>query len=700
MSPRHMIKFSIATILAAAASQAVATEAAAPPDTSEWACSACPFDKGGQADVTAGAIYGDGANAASGRFTGIDRQSTYIDAASHASYVNEKGQFASYSLDNLGLDSRTGTVKFGRYGHYDVALKYDGQPFRRYDTAVTPFSGGMSQTLPSEWTAAGSTLGMTELDAALHDVKIGTLRKTYGVSGRWFPHSGMQLFASFERQNKSGTQIVGAGFLTQALQLAAPVNFQTDTFEVGAAWSGKGGSLRISAADSKFRNDDPLLTFQNPYLSLVENLASVPNGAVSRPPENEARSVNITGSITLPLNSSVSFATGFSTIKQSAALVPVTSQPDALPPAEGFDGDVRLQHYALTLGSRPWSRLHLHGRIAYDERGDYGNAMALTQYLTDLVAGPTVTTPRFDFVRVRVDGGADVRLSKYTSIGVGGDRVEINRTQQLVRHTEDGRTYGKVKWAPGAGFALTLKGGAAHRDARGIDLTYLPVGQNPLVSMFNLSNRDREFGDLDMVWSPNEKLSITLQGSLNNDKYGRSVMGLLEGREQRGAGSITWSPNEKLSLYIDGGYQSRETLQAGAYSTASASWEAKINDKFRNIGGGLKYSAERWEYAIDVAHATSVGETSSGLVGGLAPFPELNARYDNARVTVGYTATERLGVRLRYVYQKYSSLDWALDGVGPATVPNLLAMGYGPDHYNASVLGLSFTYKYGTLASP
>lgn len=700
MSPRHMIKFSIAAVLAAAASQALADDAAAPPDTSGWTCSACPFDKGQQADVSAGAIYADGANAASGRFTGLDRQSTFIDLAAHGTYANDKGQFANYALDNLGLDSRSGSVKFGRYGHYDVALKYDGQPFRRYDTAVTPYSGGSAQTLPADWTAAGTPAGMTGLDAALHGVDIGTLRKTYGVAARWFPGHGLQLFASFDRQDKSGTQLVGASFLTQSVQLAAPVNYKTDTLEVGVAWSGHGTAWRFSASDSKFRNDDPLLTFQSPYLSFFEGVPTGTIGGLSRPPENEARSWNFTASAALPMNTSASMVMGSSTLLQSAALLPVTAQPDALPPSEAFDGNVRLTHFGATVGSRPWSRLHLHGRAAYDERSDHGTTLALTQYLTDLVAGPTVTTPRFDFQRIRLDGGADVRVSSSTTIGIAADRVEIDRTQQLVAHTEDGRTYGRVKWTPGGGFAVTLKGGAAHRDARGVNLSYLPVGQNPLLSMFNLSNRDREFGDIDVVWSPGEKLSITLQASANNDHYGRSVLGLLDGKERRGAANISWTPNEKVSFYVDAGYQTRNTLQAGAYSPSSATWQAEIRDRFRNLGAGLKYTNEKWNYAIDVAHATSVGETSSGLVNGLAQFPDLNATYDNARVSVGYAATERLAVRVRYVYQNYSSLDWALDGVGPATANNLLAMGVGPDHYNASIFGLSFTYRYGTPASP
>jgi MtrB/PioB family decaheme-associated outer membrane protein len=697
MSPRQMLKISIATVLAVASAQVLAGEGTPPPDTSEWKCSACPFDKGYQADVTVGAIHADGANAASGRFTGIDKQKTYVDAGAQGTYAGDNGQFATYTLDNLGLDSRSGAIRFGRYGQYDVGLKYDGIPNRRYDSTVTPFSGGADQTLPTDWVAAGSTAGMTDLAAALHTVDIGTLRKTYGIAGRWMPGHGITLFGSFERQDKTGSQILGAGFLTQALQLAAPVSFKTDTFEVGAAWSGNDVAWRFSASDSKFRNDDLLLTFQNPYLSLLEG---APNGAVSLAPENDARSWNFALSAALPMHSSVSIAAGTSKLTQSSPLAPVTAQPGALPPEGAFEGDVRLSHLAATLGSRPWSRVHVHGRVALDSRTDDGTAMSLVQYLTDYVAGPTVTTPRFDFKRVRVDGGVDLKVLNSLTVGVAGDRIEIDRTQQLVAHTEDGRTYGRVKWTPGHGFTLTVKGGAAHREARDVDLTYLPFGQDPRVAMFNVSNRDREFGDADASWSLGDKFSIALQGSVTHDDYRRSQLGLLSGRERRAAATVTWTPTEALSFYVDGGYQKRDTRQAGAYSPTSAIWEASISDRFQNAGAGARYTAERWNGQLDLAHAKSVGATAVGLSGMLAGYPDVSPTFDSARFTLGYAATERLNVRIRYVYQNYAALDWAADGVTPTTALNLLALGAASGTYNTNILGLSFNYKFGGKAAP
>jgi MtrB/PioB family decaheme-associated outer membrane protein len=694
-----MMKISIASVLAAASAQALAGEAAAPPDTREWTCSACPFDKGYQADVSAGVIYATGANAASGRFTGIDRETAYVDAGARGAYVKDDGTFATYALNDLGLDSRSGAIKFGRYGHFDVALTYDGLPNRRYDTTMTPFSGGAVQTLPDTWVQAGSTAGMTDLAADLNPARIGTLRKNYGLAGRWMPGHGLALFASFDRQDKTGTQIVGASFMTQAMQLAAPVDFKTETIEVGAAWAGNGLAWRFSASDSKFKNDQPVLTFMNPYLPLEEYLSGPAVGAISRAPENEARSWNFTVSAALPFNSSASIAAGTTTLKNHSALLPVNTQPDALPPSEGFDSNIRLTHIALTLASHPWSRVNAHGRVAYDNREDLGNALALEQFLTDIAPGPTVVTPRFGFKRIRLDGGIDVRLLKSVTVGVAGDRVEIEREQQLVRHTEDGRTYGRLKWTPGYGVTIVAKGGAGHKQARGVDLTYLPFGQDPRVAMYNLANRDRDFGDLDANWAISDKLTFGVQGSVTNDRYGRSVLGLLNGRERRGAATLTFVPTEQWSFYVDGGWQTRETKQAGAFSATSATWDAAIMDRFTNIGAGTKYTGEKCSLGIDLAQAKSIGETSVGLIGALAGYPDLRTRFNSAKVTLGCAATERLSVKFRYAYQNYAAYDWAMDGVGPATSLNLLALGADSGSYNTNIFGLSFGYRFGGTAS-
>jgi MtrB/PioB family decaheme-associated outer membrane protein len=694
MSSRELVRISIATLIATAS---VAARAEAPaPDTSSWKCESCPFFKGYDAEATAGAIGAHRANASYGRYNGLDRDKTYGDFGADGQWRSGDGNFASYRLDDLGLDSRSGALRIGHEGSYDIGLNYDGQPFRRYDTTVSPFVGA-ALSLPAGWVAAGSTSGMTRLAASLATVDIGTLRKTYGIDGRWLLNPHVSLSASFRREDKTGKEILGASFLTQAMQLPAVVDYQTDTVEVAAAWSAADTAWRLALSNSKFKDQNAALAFANPYLPLVPGATT---GQLALAPDNEARQASLTGSVALPYRSSVSLSLGYTELKQDAALLPASALPGATAPAGGFDGKVRLTHYGASLGSHPLSRLSLHGRIAYDERKDRSGALTIAEVVTDAVPGATVTTPRYDYERLRLDGGADYRLWRWLTVGVGGDRVEINRTQQVVRHTEDGRTYGKIRLAPVSSFSMTLKGGFAHRQARDIDLTLLPPGENPALGIYNLSNRDRDFFQLDTTWDPTAGVSIAVAGTFANDVYRHSLLGLREGRERRVDSTLSFAPVEQLTLYVDGGYQSRATEQAGQFSSASAPWQALLKDRFWNLGLGGHYATGRWDVAVDYAHAASAGATGVGPVGFPGAFPDLKTRYDNARLAVGYAVSGALRLRLRYVYQNYAALDWALDNVLPATIPNLLALGAPADSHNVSLVALSFSYRFGAVAPP
>lgn len=695
MSPRTTLRILFAALLAAPATMALA-DAPAAPDTSNWKCDSCPFAKGYEADATLGAIEPSKANAAYGRYTGLDQNHGYVDADAHGNYRNDSGAYAEYQLDDLGLDSRTGRVTLGQDGRYSVSLSYAGQPHRVYDGTVTPYQGAGSPTLPSAWVASGSTAGMTDLASSLHGVDIGTIRKSAGLDARGILGSGFAVFGSVEHETKRGNDIVGMPFLVQSAQVASAIDYETNTVEAGVSWAGKTASARFAVSDSKFKDAWSAMGIQNPFTPFVPSAAY---GVRALAPDNEARQASLTGSTTLPGNTSASLAVSLSELRQDQGLLPTSTLPGATVPGS-FDGKVNLAHYGATIGSRPVNGLSLHGRIAYDKRTDDSTPLTLAQVVTDEVAGPTLTTPRYNYERTRADGGADYRVLRWLTVGIAADRLEVNRTNQVAAHTEDGRTYAKVKVAPLEGLAVTLKGGSAHRQARGIDLSLLPPNENPLLAIFNLANRDRDFFELDSSWTPVETVSVGLQGLFANDEYRRSVLGLLSGRERRLGATLGWTPAESLSFYADGGYQTRTTLQAGEFSSASALWEAAIKDRYWTGAAGGRYTIKKWELSADFAHAISAGDSAVGVVGLLGAYPQLRTRYDSAGLTVGYAVNTALKARVRYVYQNFATDDWALDNVGPSTVSNLLSLGAPAATYNVNLVALSFTYKFGSEAAP
>ena len=55
---------------------------------------------------------------------------------------------------------------------------------------------------------------------------------------------------------------------------------------------------------------------------------------------------------------------------------------------------------------------------------------------------------------------------------------------------------------------------------------------------------------------------------------------------------------------------------------------------------------------------------------------------------------DNLSITGSYQYEHYDSQDWRLDTVGPATVPNLLALGAQPPNYSLSVFRVALQYRF------
>jgi MtrB/PioB family decaheme-associated outer membrane protein len=673
------------------------------PDTSSWKCEQCPFLQGYEGEAEAGASYASGANASYGRYTGIDHTGPYVDAEGQGQFRREDGTYASYDLEHLGLPSREGNLEGGREGAYELRVSYDGQPTRLYDAAVTPFQGlGQSMFgLPSNWVYAGSTAGMTQLKSSLAPIDLGWDRNTVSVLGKLFASPSWTLDAEFSRQEKDGTDFTSASFLTQAVQLPEPIDYVTNSFSAGATWAGHMASLRLSYSGSWFEDDSNSLTFANPYLPFV---AGSTQGRLALPPSNNLQQLAATGNVQLPwLATTLSYTASVGRMQQNDPFLPVSTLPGATVPAPGsLDGDVHVSHYALGVASRPLPKLSVHGNATYDGRDDETQPLGFDYVVTDTFPGGTAITPRYSEDRVRLDGGADYSLLHWLRVGVGGEFLDNHYGPgQVLTHLQDAESWGRASINPIAGLSFMLKGGDGLRKTSPFDSAALPPGENPLVRDSNFAPRDRVFYSLMSSWSATPTLTWMLEGSFANDNYPLSPLGLKSEHERSASTTLAWSPNDKLSAYVEAGYQRLLADQAGYTGAATAPWQVTDADRFWNAGVGGRWAAsERWSFNADYIHAPSYSDTDT-LLGGLAQvFPQNSSRLDTLRITTTYQRSAALQIHLRYTYEQYNSNDWALDGVEPSTLPNLLALGLQPYQHTVSLFALTVRYQFGTSAAP
>jgi MtrB/PioB family decaheme-associated outer membrane protein len=679
--------------------------AAAPPDTSGWTCSQCSFIQGSSGDIEAGVLAASGANASFGRYTGIDRNGAYADVGGSGQTRRDDGTYASAELANLGLPSRQGEVLAGREGVFQLRLSYDGQPSRLYDDAVSPYQGhGGNLALPVGWVPAASTAAMTSLAGSLTTRDIQSDRTTVALAGRYLANPAWTLFGEFRHEEKDGTGLTSGSFLTEAVQLPQPINTVTDSLEAGAAWASRIASLRVSYNGSWFDQRIDSLTFTNPYLPIVPGSTT---GQLALPPSNSLQELTASATLKLPWWATTLTGTGsLGRMLQNAPFLPVSTLPGAATLTPGsLDGDVHVSHYALGLGSRPLPKLSVRGNAVYDGRDDRTAPLTFGYIVTDTFPGGTVTTPRFGEDRTRLDGGADYALWRWLRLGVGGQFQENHYAPgQVLNHSQDVESWGRGTLGPLAGVSVTLKAGNGLRKTSTFDTAVLPAGENTQLLAYDYAPRDRVFTTVTASWAATATITWTIEAFEANDDYRSSTLGLQSAHDRRASTTLTWTPHPTLSAYLNGGYQRLFTLQSGATGVVSSPWQLHDTERYWNLSAGGRWDVSpRWSVGLDALHAPSY-EVTDSLLGGLAqPFPQDWTKLDTLYLSLGYQWTPAWRVRLRYVHEAYNSSDWALDGVGPATLSNVLALGLQPWRDNVNIVALTFRYSFdaqGARAKP
>ncbi len=676
---------------------------AAAVDTSEWTCSSCPFQKEYEATAEIGAGYVSDDSAKFGEWNGLDRKGAWGIAGWQGGSRGEGGGWWRYEATELGLDTREAALAAGIERVGRVEIHYDGALHRDLDTAVTPFahSGAGRLLLPAGWVRAGSTAGLTRLGASLSPLRTGIERRTLGAAlEAWFGGK-FELRADARRQEHRGTALGYVNLLTSATALPLPVDSVTDIVELQGSWRWASGFLRLSGLLSDYANDIPAVTFDNPFTPLAPDTVL---GRISQAPDNQAWQLALDGQLRMPLDGVLSWRYAEGSIEQDDAFLPASTSAvlGVAPPRTRLDGKVDTSHHRLGISLRPTDRIHGRASYRYDRREDRTPPLTLAYVVGDSIAGGTATTQRYSYERSRLDASGEIRLFDWLRLGGGAEREVLERTGQDVGRMVETRTWGSLRFTPYAKLQIDAKAGDSFR--RADDPGTLPQAgnDNPLLRKYHLANRNRDFGQAQLSWAPFESVVLSVDALLASDDYARSPLGLQQSDDRRFTGVLSWSARENLTLYLSGGLQRIESLQTGQETSAGqpVGWTARHEDRFRTAGGGLQWRDrdDRWRLTLDYLQARSEGRievASDSPLAASGALPELNVDADLLRASLGYRFSERLQLRLHYAWEDYDSADWALDGVAPATISNVL--GAGPAAYRHSVhaVGLSFRWRFG-----
>lgn len=673
-----------------------------PVDTSKWKCKFCPFEEAGftgQLDIGVGYVSDDSYKF--GEYNGLYKQGAYFIGDADLRVRGEDAKYWDIRATNLGLDSRSISIEGGKQGSYKLLFSYDELPHYISDSTVTPFLGVGSNnlTLPASWVRGTSTATMTDLSNSLHDQNLETKRKRLGLGATLIASGNWQYAVNFRRESREGTQAVGSSFFFNSAQLVMPVEYVTQQIDVSASYARDKLQAKFAYYGSLFSDDNTALTWQNPYSSAN----GADSGQLALPPDNEfhqimaslgydvSEKVRATGEIALGrMTQNANFLAP--TVNTSLA-----GYPFALP-RNSLDGEVDTTNVNLKLASTLTPDLRMNLAYIYNGHDDKTPQAAYTWITTDsLVNAVTRTNLPYSFTQTKLKFDADYRFTGSTKLTAGIDNDVNKRTYQEVSNTTENTYWAKVKTRAPKNVEVTLKLAHAVRDVGNYEvLPWLNPAENPLLIKYNMADRDRDQGALRIELLGLEDMTIGFGIDYAKDNYTNSVVGLTESKDITYSADATAILSEKTNLYVYLNHEKINSTQLGSSTATTPDWTGQNEDTVNTLGLGVKHTfiEKKLNVGADYNVTKSRGKVlvDTGAVG--AGFPDNTVDLQTLKLYATYQMRDNLSLKGTFVYERFDSTNWSIDGVAPDTIPNVLSLGAVSPTYNVHVIMMSLRYKF------
>ena len=682
-------------VFVAALADVVWAEAPAPRD---WTCGRCPSVVGWELDIEGGPAFVNEDAFRFGDGTGLDEQGAYFFGDLYARYRTEEAGYLVFEGYARGPDANALFIKAGKQSAYELRASIQSIPRRIFATSVTPYDGnGTDQlTLPADWVRAATTGGMTALNDAAEPVRLGWDRDIYGLGFDVSPTQRWKLRVDYTRQEREGLSRSSGSFFFNGAEFAAPVDDATDDLEVALNYAADTWQVGLTYFGSVFNNQYDDLTWDNPYASAPGADA----GQLAQPPDNESHQVSLAGSMRLPARTTLNGQVSFGHMTQNSDLLPYTTNP-LLPvnplPTSSADAEVDTLNLNVRAVSSPWRNVTLEGELRYH---DFDNRTPVNGYdyiVTDTVpAAVPVTSSAYDYERREIGLRGEYRLPAGMKMFAGFDNERYERNRQDRSRTTTNRAWFRLRTRLGQRADLDADLFAENRGGSEYTVTDNPAApENPLMRKYNMADRERNGIRLRGSMYGGERVDFGWELEYSEDRYDNSALGLTDSDYLRLGADVTVLVGTQGSAYASLYNEKIGTDQRNSQSFAEPDWAATTDDRFSTVTLGLAYPGllDTVDVSLEYTWMQSVGETENNTSGLVTSFPDLRHTRRNIKLGLSYPVSESLSFGFDYFFESVDSDDWMLDGVEPATIPNLLSLGADAWNYNVGTYYLSVEYR-------
>lgn len=669
-------------------------------DTSKWACRFCTYDYGwtGQLDAGLGKVSADSYKF--GEYTGLEKSGGYLLLGGDVKYRSKDGGFLDLKADHLGIGSRSVDADGGTQGEYEWHAGWQEIPQYLFNSGKTPFLGvgSDSLSLPANWVPGGSTSDMTNLGKDSHSVDIQNTRHIASLGVRVTPPaSNWQYDVDFQRDTRTGNDMMGGSFLNTTTLLPESMDYRTDQIKASINYHTREWQVGFGYYGSMFHDANSALTWSNPFSPITPGATQ---GQLSLPPKNTYNAVSLTGAWQVG-NSTRLMATasrGKGTQDATFLAPTLNSQLGAAAlPQTSLNGEVYTLNYALRAYSNLTDDLNLTFDHTVNKRDNHTSQAAYQQVITDTYLADYATNIPYSYDRNLTDLIADYRLTSQVRLEGGLSHTGEGRTFRESASTQTNSVWASVRATPDPSVTTFLKAGHERRFSGNYTaVDYLFSDQNPLMRQFDLANRNRNQITGQLAFTPGTSWNTGITADYNDDTYDGTSIGLTESEGFDYTLSLGYTPTDKLNV---NGYFTQQVTgwrQNGSQAFASPDWQGERDDHVKTIGISAEWAdiVTDLNGGVDLSYSFARGITAVTSSGTTPAFPDITMRMQSLSLYAKYKVNARFAFRLDYQIERYVTTDWSLDGVSQDTVSNVLALGIYSPNYVVNVISLTAEYHF------
>lgn len=601
----------------------------------------------------AGNVNNDGARF--GQYTGMNESGIYgLLDADIVKRDDTTGTWLKFTGRNLGLENRELKLEHNRQGDWGYYLDFSQMP--RYEpytvnTAVTG-TGSANLTIPAAPTAGTP-------------VQLKTQREAIGLGFNKWMAGGFDVQLRFRNEQKDGERLFARGTTGGNFEFA-PEPIHSTTRQIEATLGYTGEQLHLSGGYYGTMYDN-----QNTALNFTGGVAGLSTFTpIGLPPDNQSHQLHLSGGYNFTPTTRSTFKLAYTKATQDDAFITGANVPLAPGIGANLDGRVNTTLVQAGITARPMPKLSLLANLRYEDRDDRTPVRLYNTLATGTSTHNGENEPRsIKKTNGKLEAGYALPVNFRLTGGIDYEERERNAAPVRIVSQRDRTDETSYRVELRRSMSETVTGALAYvqSDRGGSDFltTVLNDGTagSNLIAPIHLADRKRDKVRLSVSWTPTEPLSLQFLLEEAQDKYSaRDALGLgtQQGKAQNYSLDASYTFSEAWQATA---WASRNDIRIDQSSRTSAAqiWAAALRNRGDAFGLGAEGKPNsRLELGADLSHSDITDEYRQQAITGaaIASLPDVSTRLTSLKLFGKYAIQQNAGVRLDYIYDRFSTDDW------------------------------------------